>query len=105
MRALALPRARVRAGCERDADYGIGGTVVVFGKPLADRLNLELSAFGNTLRRGSDNGNDSQFGLAAGIWTTDMARSIRLSFVTASEDQIRTGVAALAQAIRQYPKD
>jgi 2-aminoadipate transaminase len=33
------------------------------------------------------------------------ARSIRLSFVTASEDQIRTGVAALAQAIRQYPKD
>ena len=32
------------------------------------------------------------------------ARSIRLSFVTASEAQIRTGVAALAQAIRQYPK-
>ena len=30
------------------------------------------------------------------------ARSIRLSFVTASEAQIRSGVAALAQAIRQY---
>jgi len=30
------------------------------------------------------------------------ARSIRLSFVTASEEQIRTGVAALAKAIRQF---
>ncbi len=30
------------------------------------------------------------------------ARSIRLSFVTASEAQIRTGIAALAAAIRQY---
>ena len=29
-------------------------------------------------------------------------RSIRLSFVTASEEQIRTGVAALAKAIRQF---
>ena len=30
------------------------------------------------------------------------ARSLRLSFVTASEEQIRTGIAALAAAIRQY---
>ncbi len=30
------------------------------------------------------------------------ARSIRLSFVTASEEQIRTGIAALAAAIRQF---
>ena len=30
------------------------------------------------------------------------ARSIRLSFVTATEEQIRTGIAALAAAIRQY---
>jgi 2-aminoadipate transaminase len=29
-------------------------------------------------------------------------RSLRLSFVTASEDQINTGMAALAVAVREY---
>lgn len=48
---------------DRDADYGVGGTVIFFGKPLSDHLNIEFSGFGNTLRRGSDNGDDTQFGL------------------------------------------
>ena len=48
---------------DRDADYGVGGTVVFYGKPLAEHLNIELSGFGNTLRRTSDNGDDTQFGL------------------------------------------
>ena len=47
----------------RDADYGLGGTVVFFGKPLAEHLNIEFSGFGNTLHRASDNGDDTQFGL------------------------------------------
>lgn len=48
---------------DRDAKYGLGGTVVFLGKPLSEHLNLEFSGFGNTLKRSSDGGNDSQFGL------------------------------------------
>lgn len=59
----ALLGSYVAPDKDRDADYGIGGTVIFFGKPLTDHVNLELSGFGNTLRRGSDNGDDSQFGL------------------------------------------
>ena len=51
----------------RDADYGLGGTVVFFGKRLSDHLNVEFSGFGNTLRRDSDNGNDTQFGLGLDV--------------------------------------
>lgn len=47
----------------RDADYGIGGTVVFFGKPISEHLNVEFSGFGNVLDRSSDGGGDSQFGL------------------------------------------
>lgn len=48
---------------DRDAKYGLGGTVVFLGKPLSEHLNLEVSGFGNTLKRSSDGGNDTQFGL------------------------------------------
>lgn len=52
---------------DRDADYGIGGSVVLFGKPVAEHLNVELGFFGNTLRRNSDNGTDTQFGLGVDL--------------------------------------
>jgi len=47
----------------RDAKYGIGGSIVFYGKPIAERLNIEFGGFGNTLRRDSDRGTDTQFGL------------------------------------------
>jgi OOP family OmpA-OmpF porin len=52
---------------DRDAKYGLGGSVVFLGKPLAEHLNLELSGFGNTLKRSSDGGNDTQFGLGVDL--------------------------------------
>jgi outer membrane protein OmpA-like peptidoglycan-associated protein len=46
----------------RDANFGKGGVGLV-GMPLTDHLAVELNAWGNQIKRASDGGKDSQYGI------------------------------------------
>ncbi len=58
----------IKPSSARDPDFGIGG-MGIFGYPLGDAFNLEVTAFGNILRPNANNipGNNNDYQIGLGL--------------------------------------